>query len=110
MKNLNDLKLSSHIKEAIASFEAEQERFSGYGARDTEPDRTFHAVIHQALDDRPFNPAATGGWSLYDKPGFGDVAEILTEKAKAVYDAIKAPATSTFDAMDLIEYAWRIGR
>ena len=90
VKNLTD------VKQAIASFQGVQERFSKWGAYDTEPCSVFRDVLRQATENRPFkllpHDPVNGRniWDLYDSvPGWEQANAALTAAAKRVYAVVR---------------------
>ena len=93
--------------EAVRKFEAVCERYSRFGAADTEPDMEFQYLIRQLSEgEEPKVPDTAEGWQLFsDMPGAQGVARRLAVEARRVIAAGKK------DHVGLMRYAreelWR---
>jgi hypothetical protein len=96
----------------IKAFEATQEKYSKYGARDSEPDGIFQRLLDAALDGKsPAVPRTGAAWELYASSMDCDEAAAALEKAaRAVVDVIEdIPIRHSAALRQKIEkYCWRI--
>ena len=79
-----------NIIEEISEFKKLQDKYSEFGARDTEPDYLFQLMLFSDISGRgSFIPNSVNGWQLFDIKGSIKIAAELTHKAKKISSLIK---------------------
>ncbi|MCP4599201.1 MAG: hypothetical protein GY847_01465 [Proteobacteria bacterium] len=103
MKSQTEKKTLHQIKAAIRRFEETQEKYSEYGATDTEPDAIFARLVRNAMSGRKANaPSSEAGWDLFKGIGATVAGIALGEAAKEVIALIKNAKCNQSEAMDYL--------
>jgi hypothetical protein len=87
------------LKQMVKDFEKLQNIHSKFGADDSEPSHAFHDMLVRAYKGLDWK---TPDWQLYSSmKGSEEVANILTDRAKVLHDAInEAPHKEVVDLLD----------
>ena len=74
----------------IKKFEELQNKFSNFGAADSEPRNSFYTIMERADEGKVvhFEEMDADWWELFEMKGNEKAAAALTAQAKIVYDAI----------------------
>lgn len=99
--------MNKQIETEIKKFEELQEKFSHFGADDSEPDGIFQMMVALAITKDPIEHGEAIDWDLYDQPGFEQAAAELTAQTWKIYDSILKWATPA-DIEELKRYCWRL--
>lgn len=97
------LKKSNRVYKAIKNFEAVQDKYSDWGACDTEPNCTFKFILRRHLSEKPveFSPSgdsdsnmwelfsSMSGWKRANRALTTACKKVLTALDKATYKEIK---------------------
>lgn len=77
--------------DVMTDFRAAQDRYSSFGAADSEPSQVMYGLLEQLLDARSVEvPASAGGWALFeDMAGVGRAATALAAAARKVIAAAR---------------------
>lgn len=84
--------MATEFETAYAALCDVQERYSGFGASDTEPRAVFSSLLSQVCDGRDPDPVPTDarGWQLFsDEPGADGVARKMARAAERALDAAR---------------------
>jgi hypothetical protein len=99
------------VKEQVKRMEETMDKYSDFGAGDTEPDAVFQWQIRQKMEGmtRPL-PRTTRAWQLYSgMRGVGLAAHALTIRLKAVLEAMDGVTVKELDELRefIDDYCWR---
>jgi len=95
------------LNDAIKAFQDAQDKYSEYGAYDTEPRCVFADLLENAVEGREvIVPRSGDGWQLYTASmKCGIAARGLHSAAKKAVDAIKgAPVNSLGELKKVVEW------
>lgn len=92
---------STDFSTAKKHFEKVAERYSDFGALDTEPRYVFSSLIASIVNDgvEPRVPTDIDGWQLYEMEGADQVAQALAEAAQ---QAVSAATRDTIGAVQFV--------
>ncbi len=95
---------------AWQNFRDTQEKYSGEGACDTEPDWVFEDIIRKLLEGREFEiPTTASGWQLYSGMSSSDTgARELGNAAEKVVEALRQKLHNRMAVSWVLDQLWRV--
>jgi hypothetical protein len=100
------------IKAAIVDVQKTMDRYSKFGATDSEPDGKFQWLLVRTIRGKSVTvPGTADGWNLYDDmPGANRAAGAIAKKVQVVVDRILATPIGEAKEVEtyLKNYCWRI--
>lgn len=100
------------VKDAVKTFSDVQDRYTKYGARDTEPGAVFQSLLVRAALAKPVQTALDGrGWQLFTSSmNCNAAAKALSRAARTAVDLIRGcPLGESVELCRYLkDYCWRI--